>query len=231
MVTLLFLAALAAGSPPAAAALPSSVRDAVVAAVRARIGAAAEVEVEVEAVEAFLPVRGEIVDAVLAPGAVIGGPLGVVLRGRAEGDGASFVPVGRATVRIRVTLAHLHSARAVRRGSRLSEADLAEARHALPRGALRALPGRSSLVQGRVVRDLPADACLTAQVVVPVPAVIAGQDVAAVVREGRVEVRARLVAVDSGAIGDMVRVTHPETRRAIRARVTGRAEVEIHHER
>jgi flagella basal body P-ring formation protein FlgA len=46
-----------------------------------------------------------------------------------------------------------------------------------------------------------------------------------------VEVRAALVAVDSGAVGSEVRVMHPESRRTMRARVTGRAEVEIRHDR
>jgi flagella basal body P-ring formation protein FlgA len=229
MVTLLLLAALGAAVPPAAVPLPPAVRDAVVSAVRARLGGAAEVDVEAK--EAPAPLTGEIVDAVLAPGAAIGAPLRVVLRGRGQGPAVSFVPVGRATVRIGVTLPHLHTARVVRRGERLADADVAEVSHALPRGALRALPDRQSIVAGRVLRDLPVGACLTAQVVVPVPAVVAGQDVAAVVRDGRVEVRARLVAVDSGAIGDTVRVSHPEARRVLRARVVGRAEVEIHHER
>ncbi len=229
MVTFLLLAALGAAVPSAAVPLPPAVRDAVVAAVRARLGAAAEVDVE--AMEAPGPPTGEIVDAVLAPGAAIGAPLRVVLRGRGQGPAVSFVPVGRATVRIGVTVPHLHAAREIRRGERLAEGDVAEARHALPRGALRALPDRQAIVDGRVLRDLPAGACLTAHVIVPVPAVIAGQDVAAIVRDGRVEVRARLVAVDSGAIGDTVRVSHPEARRVLRARVVGRAEVEIHNER
>ena len=88
---LLLVAVLAAVSPPAAVPLPSSVRDAVVRAVRARVGA--DAAVDVERVESLSPLRGEVTDAVILPGAVIGGPLGVMLRGMAHGDGASLVPV------------------------------------------------------------------------------------------------------------------------------------------
>jgi flagella basal body P-ring formation protein FlgA len=153
-----------------------------------------------------------------------------VLRGHRTGDGTELVAVGRVTVRVHVTVAHSHTTRAIARGSRLADADLATVRHALSRGALRPLPEGDALVDGRVLRDLPADACLTPQVVAPAPAVIAGREVAAVAREGDVEVRATLVAVDSGAVGEVVRVAQPGSRRTLRARVIGRAEVEIHHE-
>lgn len=225
---LLLVAALAAVSPPAAVTLPSSVRDAVVRAVRARVGA--DAAVDVERVESLSPLRGEVTDAVILPGAVIGGPLGVMLRGMAHGDGASLVPVGRATVRVRVSLSHRHTTRALARGSHLADADLAVAHHVLPRGALRPWPDVAALTDARVLRDLPEDACLTWQVVAPSPAVVGGREVSALVRDGRIEVRATLVAVDSGTIGDVVRVTHSETRRVMRARVIGRAEVEIRHE-
>jgi len=227
-MVLLLLATLAALTPPAAVPLPSSVHDAVVAAVRARVGA--DAEVEVEHVDALSPLGGAVTDAVILPGAVIGGPLGVMLRGTAQHDGASLVPVGRATVRVRVSLSHRHTTRALGRGSRLADADLAVAHHILPRGALRAWPDVAALTDARVLRDLPEDACLTWQVVAPSPAVVAGREVSAVVRDGHVEVRATLVAVDSGTIGEVVRVTHTETRRVMRARVIGRAEVEIRHE-
>jgi len=225
---LLLVAALAAVTPLATVALPSSVHAAVVAAVRARVGA--EAEVDVERVEALSPLGGTVTDAVILPGAVIGGPIGVMLRGTARQDGASLVPVGRATVRVRVSLSHRHTTRPLARGRRLTDGDLAVAHHVLSRGALRAWPDDAALTDARVLRDLPADACLTWQVVAPSPAVVAGREVAAVVRDGRVEVRATLVAVDSGAIGEVVRVTHTGTRRVMRARVIGRAEVEIRHE-
>ena len=228
MVSLLLLATLAA-MPPDGVALPPSAAAAVVAAVRARVGG--EAEVVVERVESLSRLDREIADAVLLPGATIGGPVDVLLRAVVDDGGtARLTPVGRARLRLQVTVTHLHVARTVRRGVRLDDGDLVRARHALPRGALKALPDADWLADGRVLRDLPEGACLTARVVAPSPAVVAGQDVTAVVRDGRVEVRATLVAVDSGAVGDEVRVMHRESRRTLRARVAGRAEVEIRHD-
>ena len=90
-------------------------------------------------------------------------------------------------------------------------------------GAFRSLPLRRQLA-------LLIALCAGLTALLCMAAVVGGREVSAVVRDGRIEVRATLVAVDSGTIGDVVRVTHSETRRVMRARVIGRAEVEIRHE-
>lgn len=229
MASWLLLVGLALAAPEAPPALPPAASAAVAAAVRARVGEGAEVSVI--RVEALSPIEGEVADAVLLPGATLGGAVQVVLRGVVQAGGAAtLAPVGRARVRLAVRVAHLHAARPIRRGTRLTEADLTPAEHVLGAGPLKALPAADALVDARALQDLPGDACLTARVVAPSSAVVAGRDVAAVVRAGRVEVRATLVAVDSGAVGAEVRVMHPETRRTVRARVVGRAEVEIRHD-
>ena len=215
---------------PAAVSLPPAVEAAVTTAVRARVGA--DAEVSITAVERLQLPEGDVIDAVIQPGATIGGPVALVLRGVVVRDGATVVaPVGRVVVRLRIVVTHFHASHAVARGSHLAANDLVEARHALPRGPLKAWPSSDVLDHGRVLQDLAADACLSARVVAPSVAVVAGRDVSAVVREGRVEVRAALVAVDSGGVGSEVRVMHPESRRTMRARVVGRAEVESRHDR
>lgn len=215
---------------PAAVSLPPAVEAAVTTAVRDRVGA--DAEVSITAVERLQLPEGDVIDAVIQPGATIGGPVALVLRGVVVRDGATVVaPVGRVVVRLRIVVTHFHASHAVARGSHLAANDLVEARHALPRGPLKAWPSSDVLDHGRVLQDLAADACLSARVVAPSVAVVAGRDVSAVVREGRVEVRAALVAVDSGGVGSEVRVMHPESRRTMRARVVGRAEVEIRHDR
>ncbi len=227
MTVWMLLLALAA---PAAVSLPPAVDAAVTTAVRARVGD--DAEVSITAVERLQVADGDVIDAVIQPGATIGGPVALVLRGLVVRDGATAIaPVGQVVVRLRIVVTHLHASHAVARGSHLTSNDLVEARHALPRGPLKAWPSSDVLDHGRVLQDLPADACLSARVVAPSAAVVAGRDVSAVVREGRVEVRAALVAVDSGAVGSEVRVMHPESRRTMRARVIGRAEVEIRHDR
>lgn len=215
---------------PAAVSLPPAVEAAVTTTVRARVGA--DAEVSITAVERLQLPEGDVIDAVIQPGATIGGPVALVLRGLVVRDGATVIaPVGRVVVRLRIVVTHFHASHAVARGSHLAANDLVEARHALPRGPLKAWPSSDVLDHGRVLQDLAADACLSARVVAPSVAVVAGRDVSAVVREGRVEVRAALVAVDSGGVGSEVRVMHPESRRTMRARVVGRAEVEIRHDR
>jgi flagella basal body P-ring formation protein FlgA len=223
------LVALAA-APAGAASLPPADDAAVVAAVRARVGA--DADVVVTAVDAFTAPAGQVTDAVVQPGATIGGPVALVLRGLVVQQGATTIAaVGRVVVRLRITATHLHASHAVPRGAHLTANDLLPVRHVMANGPLKALPSADWLDDARALQDLAADACLTPWVVTASAAVVAGRDVSAVVREGLVEVRAALVAVDSGAVGSEVRVMHPESRRTMRARVTGRAEVEIRHDR
>lgn len=229
MIAWALLVALAA-APLGAASLPPAVDAAIVAAVRARVGA--DADVVVTGIDALTAPAGTVVDAVVQPGATIGGPVALVLRGLVVQDGATaLAAVGRVVVRLRITATHLHASRAVPRGAHLGAGDVVAVRHALPRGPLKALPSADWLDDARVLQDLAADACLTPRVVTASSAVVAGRDVSAVVREAGVEVRAALVAVDSGVVGSEVRVMHPESRRTMRARVTGRAEVEIRHDR
>lgn len=226
----LLLASLAVAAPAATVTLAPATHAAVVEAVRARMGADAEVLVTVVAPPT--PQVSEVTDAVLEPGAALGGPLRLALRAPVVRGGVSaLAAVSHVSVRIELSVDHWHTARAVPRGTRLGAGDVARVRHRLTGGALRRFPAEDEVVEARAVQDLAADACLTTRLVAPTPAVAAGAEVVAVVREGGIEVRANLVAVDSGRIGDRVRVMHPESRKTFRARVSARAEVEISHDR
>lgn len=226
----LLLGVCAAAAPAAPVTLAPATHAAVVAAVRARMGA--DADVQVVALGAPVPAVAAVSDAVLEPGASIGTPLRVALRAPVNRGGAPVLAaVAHVSVTVDVTVDHWHTTRAVARGARLGDGDLMRVRHRLTRGALRPLPVEDEVREARAVQDLPADACLTTRVVAPTPAVTAGADVVGIVRDGGMEVRAQLVAVDSGRIGDRVRVMHPESRRTFRARVTARAEVEISHDR
>lgn len=226
----LLLGAFAAAAPAVPVTLAPATHAAVVAAVRARMGA--DADVQVTALAAPVPAVETVVDAVLEPGAALGGPLRVALRAPVDRGGARVLaPVAHVSVVVEVRVAHWHTARPVARGARLGEGDLMRVRHVLTRGPLRPMPVDDEVQDARAVQDLAADVCLTTRHVAPTPAVAAGTDVVGVVRDGRMEVRAQLVAVDSGRIGDLVRVMHPESRRTFRARVVARAEVEISHDR
>jgi flagella basal body P-ring formation protein FlgA len=130
-------------------------------------------------------------------------------------------------VDLRVVVTHWHAAGALARGAVLTEADLVQARHVLAPGPLQRPASRGTLVGARVVRDLAADACLATAPVVAVRAVRAGEDVIAWVRQPGLEVRTTMVAVDSGAVGATIRVRPISSRKSRRARVVGRAEVEM----
>lgn len=227
----LLLAWLAAATPAAPVGVPAeaAVR-AVVAAVQVRMGA--DADVVVDQVHEVSLVGGTLVDAVPAPGAKLGAAARFVLRGvgATVADPGRMTPVGHATVTVRVVADHAHTARAVRRGAALEAADLVPARHGFDAGPLTRPPAIEDALHGRVLRDLPAGACLTHQAFTATPPVRAGGDVVAVMRVGDIEVRADLVAVDSGQRGDLVRVINPKSRRTFRARVVSRDLVEISHE-
>ncbi len=229
----LFLSAwLAAGAavtpaPPVAAGVDAAVR-AIVAAVQARMGAHADVAVD--SVIALRAPAGTVVDAVPMPGAKLGGALRFVFRAASPGDESRLTPAGHADVTLRVVVEHAHAAKPLKRGDRLERADVVAVTHAVTTGALKPLPTTDDALHARALRDLPADACLARQALALMPAVVAGDDVVAVMRAGGVEVRADLVAVDSGQRGATVRVSNPQSRRTFRARVVARGLVEISHE-
>lgn len=222
---LVLLSSLVAGAPPAGELHPAA-REAIVRAVRARLGTTAEVVVLPMDVAGIAP--GAIEDAVIEPGATFNGAVRVLLRSTVERRGTPMLrPVARTTVRLAVALDHWHTAHAVTRGTRLGAADLRPVRHVLTSGALALPPQEVEVVGAAVLRDLSADACVTSGVVLPQPAVRAGDRVAAVVRLGHVEARTAVVAVDGGRMGATVRVRHPETKRTFSATVIGRGEVEV----
>lgn len=223
-VPLLLLSSLAS-----AAVLPDVdplAHEAIVRAVRARLGATAEVTVV--STEGASATMAPIEDAVIEPGAVFGRPIRLLLRASVERGGQpTLTPVARVTVQLAVTADHWHTARAIARGGHLAEGDVRPARHVLASGPLAPMPDEDAVVGAAALRDLPVDACVTVRSVLPQPAVKAGDPVAAIVRFGVVEARASLVAIDGGRIGATVRVRHPETKRTMSATVTGRGAVEI----
>jgi flagella basal body P-ring formation protein FlgA len=222
----LALIALLAGAATAAPALTPDVEAALLAAVRARMGD--DAELVIGRVTASRPPAGGVTDVVLAPGASTRGAVRLLLRGTIDRPGArALAPLASVAVDMRVVVTHWHTTGDVSRGTALTEADLIAARHVLAPGPLQRPLARAALVGARVARDLAADACLATAPVVPVPAVRAGEDVTAWVREPGIEVRTTMVAVDGGAVGATIRVRPVTSRKSRRARVVGRAEVEM----
>jgi flagella basal body P-ring formation protein FlgA len=227
MVAALVLSSMLAVPGPAAAVpvtLDAAASAAIVAAVRARLGDSAEVSVE--SVSRLTAPPAAPFDAVLDPAVAVGVPSRVTFRSR-PAPPERPVPVGGATVVLRVAVDHVHATRAIARGRTIEDGDVVTARHALPRGALRPLPGLADVVGGMATRDLKEGACVATAAVAPQPVIRPGAAVTGLLRIDGVEVRALLVAMDSGKVGGRIRVMNPDSRRTFKARIVTRDLVEI----
>ncbi|MEZ5284197.1 MAG: flagellar basal body P-ring formation chaperone FlgA [Vicinamibacterales bacterium] len=227
LLSILVLVVAAAGLRAADAAGDDAIREAIVAAVQARMGDAAEVEV------AALEVQGGWDHAdVLArpdPNAKLGGATRFSLGTVADTPGATVRWVGAAEAELRVRVPHLHTRRAVARGAVIGADDVELVEHEVT-GALRAWPGEDAIDRTRALRSVEAGTCLSQSSLQKVPIVRPGQEVQALVRIGAVVAEARLVAAESGDEGSVIRVVNPESRRSLKARVVGPGVVEVIHE-
>jgi len=222
MSCLTVLILLAVGSPAAAdTTLEQRVSAAVVAAVRQKMGA--DAEVIVEALEIFSAGDVATVDAVPDPNARLGGVLRFALTAQGR-------RVGHADARLRVAVLHARSTRFMPRGATLGDGDVVDGRDEIVDGPLRPQPTASGVNGCRVLRDIQAGAAIAAASVMAKLAVRTGQTVTAVSRAFGIEASASMVAADSGNPGSIIRVVNRETRRALRARIVSNEVVEIIHD-
>jgi flagella basal body P-ring formation protein FlgA len=213
------LAAVAACSSRAAAQVPAlrEPGDAIRAAVQARIGASAVVDVS------DLQTLGEPGGPVGArpdPAAMLGRPLRFSL----VRPGA--LPV-TAVARVTVVVEHTRARRAIARGEVLAEGDIETITGAVSGVPLRPLPLAADLVGGRLLRPLSAGAIVQANFVAIRRAVEPGDRVTVVAAIGDVEVSATFVAADGGRPGDVIRVVNPDTKRYVRGRIVRAGLVEV----
>lgn len=205
-------------------AVDAAVRDAIVAAVRARMGEG--VEVDIEALRLPPSWSSLAVQARPDPSAKLGGRLRFSLGTTPDRAGAAVKWTGSAEVELRVFVEHLHTRRAVPRGATLNDEDVELVRHEVE-GALRAWPAAEAVGRSRALRDLAPGACLVRNSLATVPLVRAGQEVQAIARVGGIRAEARLVAADHGELGAVIRVVNPDSRRALKARIVGAGVVEV----
>ena len=213
---------------PAQAAVPDEavVRTAIEAAIRARLGAAAVIEFDTVQVSWIREAAS--VEATPDVGARFGAPLRFTLRTTEPGAaGPRVVVAGSAVVQGRVRMPHVHARQTLTPGTVLTEADLHPVTHDLSALPLKALPDASSLVGGRVLRLVAADACIDGTAVASLHAVRSGQSVTAISRFAGGEVSATVVASEHGDPGRVIQVVNPQTRRALKARVLSAGVVEI----
>lgn len=223
----IFVAAvLLLGATPAIAVEPTVGRSAE-ALIREAVAARLAVQAHVDVVSISLPSnRGDVLftSVRIDPAAWLGRPLRITL------TPTSGAPVIGATG-VRVVASHVVAARDLERGARLVGADVEVREAELVGIPLRRLPQMEQIIGGRTLRTVKAGTILLPGAVAVRRAVEAGDEVTVVALVGEAEVSARLVAADGGEPGAVIRVTNPDTRRDLRARVVGEGRVEVMYAR
>jgi flagella basal body P-ring formation protein FlgA len=224
---LLSIAPLSSATDPAATA-SRPVAAAIERAVRARVGAGITVRVS-DVTGIRLADDAEALLALPEPSVRIGAPARFLLSDARPGRAP--VRIGEATAVVWISGPVVRATRPIPRGARLEAADVAVVAASLAGRPLRPLPSLADAIGARVTRDLSADAVLTRTDIVVEPIVRAGDIVRTHARVGVVDVVGDMAAAESGKRGDIIRVVNQETRRAVRARVLERGEVEVVHVR
>jgi flagella basal body P-ring formation protein FlgA len=93
-----------------------------------------------------------------------------------------------------------------------------------------ALPGAADIVGNTSTRALQPREVITTRMVRVAPAVRSGEVVATRIVVGGVEAVGTATALQSGQVGDVIRVVNAESRRQLRGRITGKGSVEVQHE-
>jgi flagella basal body P-ring formation protein FlgA len=221
---LLALVTPAFAASAADAPVASAVSAAIERAVRDRVGESATIAVtDVSGVR-----LGAALGTLLAlpePAARAGGRMRFRLS--AARPGSAPVRIGEAMAAISVSVPAVKVVRAIERGERLTEADVTAAQVNLDGRPLRPLPQTHEAIGARATRELSAQSVLVRGDLAPEPIVRAGDLVRTHARVGEVEVVAVMVAGESGNADEIIRVVNQETKRALRARVLSRGEVEV----
>lgn len=219
----------------------ADVRDAIVSAVRARMGAAATIdigEIYVRMVKTSgqangqrpTPRKGPIV-ALPDAGARTGGFVRFLLFDGPVESRLRARRLGSADVELHVTLPHVRAARALSARTIVGMGDVERVTADVGRMPLQVLPAEGAIVGARVLRPIAAGKPIVASMVAPTPLVHSGDEVRTIVRVGTLEVRGMAIAAQTGTLGEKIRVVNAESRRALEGRVVGQGEVEVIHEK
>jgi flagella basal body P-ring formation protein FlgA len=208
------------------AAPDAVVRQAVVDAVRTRMGS--DVDVRIEGLRvggaAVSPAPDAALTANPEPGARLGRPVRFSL---SYASSPRPVPAGYAVATIYVEAEHARAARGLSRGETLAAEDVIQSRTEVGAVLLQRLPKAGALAGSRVLRDMLRDEVLTRSTVAQRPMVQSGDAVTLRAFTDGVLVQTRGVAAQSGEAGDTVRVVNPESRRSVKGRVVAPGTVEV----
>ena len=231
---LALLSGLALGAPASAAAPRERLEAALVDAVRARMGA--DAQVIVERVEIFTAPGADAanaadLEALPDPAAMLGRPIGfTLLSSIGDGRGARVAVVGRATATLHVRVPHAVAARIISRGDLLDAGAVDASDDEVTGVPMRRLPSAADLDRARATENLAAGELVRPSAVRTIPAVRSGDFVRATADVGRVLVTATLVAAENGNRGDVIRVVNRDSRRELRARIVANGTVEVVHD-
>jgi len=145
----------------------------------------------------------------------------------APGPRGHAVRVGEATAVVRVSGPHVWAVRPIDAGRTLTPEDIALGDGPIDGAPLRRLSTETDVIGARALRALTAGDPVVEGVVVGVPVIRAGDRVRATVRAWGVEVAVVAVAEQNGMPDQIIRVVNPDSRRAVRARVVAKGEVEV----
>ncbi len=190
------------------------------AAVLEALGVSAGVRVQTSSCS--VPAGADVDAAVAEPGARLGRPVRFRLLHRGR-------QVGYANGTADGNVRHVRTTRALSAATVLADADVEEFEGSLAGQLLQHLPAIKDVVGLALARPLGAGEPVTSLAVKVPPAVRSGDRV--VVRSvfGGVEARATGTALQTGRIGDVIRLVNAETRRPLRGRIIGTGEVEVVH--
>jgi flagella basal body P-ring formation protein FlgA len=212
----------------------ADVRDAIVSAVRARMGVAAEInigEIYVRLLKGKreAPRKGAVV-ALPDAGARTGGFVRFLLFDGPVDRRQPARRLGSADVELHVTMPHLRASHALSPRTIVGRADVEQVTADVGRMPLQVLPREGAVIGARVLRPIAAGKPIVASMVAATPLVRSGDEVRTIVRVGTLEVRGMAIAAQTGTLGEKIRVVNAESRRALEGRVVGEGEVEVIHE-
>jgi flagella basal body P-ring formation protein FlgA len=137
------------------------------------------------------------------------------------------VRVGEATAIVRVSGPHVTARRLLAAGRVLTADDVELSSGPIDGAPLRRLATRDQALGARVLHALAVGDPIVSGAIAGVPVVRAGDRVVATVRSLGVEVSVLAVAEQNGMQDQIIRVVNPDSRRAVRARVVAKGEVEV----
>jgi flagella basal body P-ring formation protein FlgA len=134
---------------------------------------------------------------------------------------------GSVVAKLEVTGSAVRSSRALTRGEDVAADAIEVVDVELTNILLDRLPTQDEVVRSQARRDIRAGEVLTGATVIVPPAVKSGDEVHVSVSTGVIELTTTGRASGSGHVGDLIRVLMPQSRKGLKARITGPGSVEI----